>query len=85
MTGLAEKHCVPWEGGVPSLRGAELVPFSRQLPNWKIIGEHHLAKTVLFPHFPRALKIYTHAIRGLSENDFVPAAKIDREYFAGLR
>jgi len=31
------------------------------------------------------VQIYTHKIRGLSESDFVLAAKVDQVYFAGLR
>lgn len=91
------------------MRGDALVPFARQLPDWKIVDEHHLAKTFLFPDFKQALevvnrigaiaeaeghhpdlglswgkvdvRIYTHKIQGLTESDFVLAAKIDREYF----
>lgn len=105
MTKLAEKHCVPCRGGVPALHGAELVPYAQQLPDWKIIQEHHVAKTFLFADFKKGLdflnrvgilaeeeghhpdlclswgkvdvQIYTHKARGLTENDFVLAAKID--------
>jgi len=31
------------------------------------------------------VRIYTHKIRGLTESDFILAAKIDEVYFAGLR
>jgi len=31
------------------------------------------------------VKIYTHKIRGLTESDFVLAAKIDQVYLAGLK
>ncbi len=31
------------------------------------------------------VQIYTHKIRGLTESDFVMAAKIDQVYFEGLR
>ena len=31
------------------------------------------------------VQIYTHKARGLTESDFVLAAKIDQVYFAGLR
>jgi 4a-hydroxytetrahydrobiopterin dehydratase len=55
MTQLVEKHCVPCRGGTPPLQGAELVPFSEQLPEWKIIEEHHIAKSFRFPDFKTAL------------------------------
>ncbi len=106
---LADRQCVPCRGGVPSLHGPELRQFSGQLPNWKVIEEHHIAKSFLFPDFRQALDfvnrvgemaeeqghhpdltlswgkvdvvIFTHKIRGLSESDFVLAAKIDRLHF----
>jgi 4a-hydroxytetrahydrobiopterin dehydratase len=31
------------------------------------------------------VQIYTHKVRGLTQSDFVLAAKIDQLYFAGLR
>jgi len=110
MTKLADKHCVPCRGGVPPLRGAELDPYAQQLPDWKIIEEHPIAKSFAFPDFKTALdfvnrvgtlaegeghhpdlclawgkvdiQIYTHKIRGLTESDFVLAAKIDALYRA---
>jgi 4a-hydroxytetrahydrobiopterin dehydratase len=109
---LAEQHCVPCRGGVPPLRGEQLVPYAQQLPDWKIIEEHHILKSFLFPDFRKALdftnrageiaeaeghhpdlclswgkvevKIYTHKIQGLTESDFVLAAKIDQAYSAHL-
>jgi 4a-hydroxytetrahydrobiopterin dehydratase len=112
MTNLAAKHCVPCDGGIPPLRGAELDAYARQLPGWKIIAQHHVAKSFLFPDFLAALdfvnrvaavaeseghhpdlclswgkvdvKIYTHKIKGLSESDFVLAAKVDQVYCARL-
>jgi 4a-hydroxytetrahydrobiopterin dehydratase len=111
MANLAEKHCVPCRGGVQPLQGAELLPYGEQLPDWKIVEEHHLAKTFLFPDFKAGLdfvnrvgavaeqeghhpdlclkwgkvgvEIYTHKIGGLTESDFVMAAKIDQVYLAG--
>jgi 4a-hydroxytetrahydrobiopterin dehydratase len=113
MSNLAEKHCVPCRGGVLPLQGAQLLPYAEQLPDWKIIEEHHIAKTFAFPDFKAGLafvnqvgalaeeqghhpdlclkwgkvgvEIYTHKIRGLTESDFVMAAKIDQLYLAGLR
>lgn len=95
------------------MRGEELIPYAQQLPDWKIVEEHHLAKSFLFPDFKTALhfvnrmgavaeeeghhpdlclawgkvdvQIYTHKIRGLTESDFVLAAKVDQIYSAGLR
>ena len=112
MSKLAEQHCVPCRGGVPPLKGVGLVRYAEQLPDWKIVEEHHVAKSFLFAYFKTALdfvnrvgavaeqeghhpdlclawgkvdvQLYTHKIRGLTESDFVMAAKIDQVYFAGL-
>ena len=104
--GLAEKHCVPCRGGVPSLKGEELEKLRAQLPGWQVVDEHHLAKLFTFPDFRSALdfvnragavaeeeghhpdlylswgkvevRTWTHKIDGLTESDFILAAKIDR-------
>ena len=105
---LAEKRCVPCRGGVPPLKGDELLKYAGELSGWKVIDEHHMTKTFLFPDFVQALdfvnragavaeeeghhpdllltwgkvdvKTYTHKIDGLTESDFILAAKIDRAY-----
>jgi 4a-hydroxytetrahydrobiopterin dehydratase len=103
---LAEKQCVPCRGGVPPLKGQALTDLQEQLPDWKIVDEHHLEKSFVFPDFRTALefvnragevaeqqghhpdlflswgqvkaKIFTHKIDGLTESDFILAAKIDQ-------
>jgi 4a-hydroxytetrahydrobiopterin dehydratase len=103
---LAEKHCAPCRGGVPPLRGAQLDTLKAQVPEWRVVDGHHLARVFNFPDFRTALafvnrvgevaeaeghhpdlglswgkvavKIWTHKIDGLTESDFVLAAKIDR-------
>ena len=107
---LAAKHCVPCKGGVPPLRGDELKKISAQVPDWKVVAEHHITKTFVFPDFKTALafvnrvgavaeaeghhpdlsftwgrvdvKTYTHKIDGLTESDFILAAKIDQAFSA---
>jgi 4a-hydroxytetrahydrobiopterin dehydratase len=109
MSSLAEKKCVPCRGGVPPLRGDALLQLATQVPGWKVVAEHHLAKTFLFPDFRAGLdfvsrvgeaaereghhpnlclswgkvdvSIFTYKINGLTESDFILAAKIDREFF----
>jgi len=106
VTQLAEKTCVPCKGGTPPLKGAELQQFSHQLPNWKVVDEHHITRAFTFPDFQKALEfvnrvgaiaeeqghhpdilltwgkveitIWTHKVQGLTESDFILAAKIDR-------
>jgi len=110
MNELAQRRCTPCRGGVPPLAGDALVELQRGLPFWKVVREHHLEKSFLFPDFVSGLafvvqigalaeeeghhpdltlawgkvdvKIYTHKIDGLSENDFILGAKIDDLYFA---
>ncbi|HXE76175.1 MAG TPA: 4a-hydroxytetrahydrobiopterin dehydratase [Candidatus Xenobia bacterium] len=108
MTDLAEKNCVPCRGGVPGLTGEELAALARQLPDWEVVGEHHLKRSFRFKDFRTALDFvnrvgelaeqqghhpdlylawgrvdittWTHKINGLTESDFILAAKIDRLY-----
>lgn len=105
-TPLAERRCVPCRGGVPPLQGDALRNLQAQVPDWRVIDEHHLEKSFLFPDFQRGLEfvnrigelaeeqghhpdlfltwgqvkvqIYTHKANGLTESDFILAAKIDR-------
>jgi len=105
MSSLADKTCVPCRGGVPPLKGAALEKLGREIPDWKIVDEHHLTRTFKFPDFKSALdfvnrvgeiaeeqghhpdislawgkaeiKLWTHAVDGLTESDFIVAAKID--------
>jgi 4a-hydroxytetrahydrobiopterin dehydratase len=103
---LAKKECVPCKGGVPPLKGEELIRLGGQLGHdWKIVEEHHLEKTFIFPDFKTALDftvkigaiaeqeghhpdiylawgkvgvtVWTHKIGGLTESDFVLAAKVE--------
>ena len=112
MDKLSESKCVPCEGGVPPLKGAQLRQYKKRLdseaPGWELlVDDTHLGKTFEFPDFKTALDFvnkvgaiaeavnhhpviqlrwglvriitWTHAIDGLSENDFFLAAKISRE------
>src|SRR5262249_39733589 len=108
---LADRQCVPCRGGTPPLSGGDLRGFADQLPDWKLVEEHHIQKTFPFPDFQIALNfvnragelaeeqghhpdlclswgevhviIFTHKIKGLTESDFILAAKIDRIFFDG--
>ena len=103
---LASKTCVPCRGGVPALQGAELKRLHSQVPDWKVVNEHHLQRDYTFPDFRTALAfvnrvgelaeqqghhpdmalawgkvgvtIWTHKIDGLTESDFIMAAKIEQ-------
>jgi 4a-hydroxytetrahydrobiopterin dehydratase len=106
MTDLASKTCVPCRGDVPPLSGKELEGLARQVPEWRVIDGHHIARGFKFPDFVQALAFvnkvgaiaeeqghhpdillswgkadvttWTHKINGLTESDFILAAKIDK-------
>ena len=108
MTELAEKNCVPCRGGVPALKGPELAALASQLPEWRVVDEHHINRSFKFKNFRAALEFvnrvgelaeqqghhpdlflawgrvdvttWTHKINGLTESDFILAAKVDRIY-----
>jgi 4a-hydroxytetrahydrobiopterin dehydratase len=104
---LADKSCIPCEGGVPPLEPHEIEPLLAELGGqWRLDSPGHLRKAYPFADFIAALgfadqigliaeleghhpdlhvswghcdvEIWTHKIEGLSESDFILAAKIDR-------
>ena len=105
---LAEKKCVPCEGGVPPVERKEAERLLKGLPGWKLAAggkairkewrakdfmtaidffnrvakiaeaEDHHPDLHLAGYRNVAIELSTHAIDGLSENDFILAAKIDR-------
>jgi 4a-hydroxytetrahydrobiopterin dehydratase len=106
---LAKRTCVACKGGVPPLKGEELVKLGEQLGSgWAVVDEHHLEKEFDFPDFASALaftnavgaiaeeqqhhpdilltygmvkvSIWTHKIDGLTESDFILAAKTEKAY-----
>ncbi len=108
MTELAEKHCVPCEGGVKPLIREEAERYLKKLaPDWQLGADgkqiykdfkfkgfngtlgfvnaiawianqqgHHPDLEVGYGHC--LVRYTTHAIGGLSENDFICAAKVDK-------
>ena len=103
---LTNQKCVPCEGGVPPLKGKELLEFAQELGDaWNIVNDHHLEREFKFKDFKEALAatnqigalaeeeghhpdlnlgwgklkvtLWTHAVKGLSKNDFILAAKIN--------
>ena len=64
---LTTKSCTPCRGGIPPLKGEQLLPFYSQLKEgWELVNEHHLEKTYLFPDFKTALE-FTVKLGELSE------------------
>jgi 4a-hydroxytetrahydrobiopterin dehydratase len=106
MSELTQRRCVPCEGGMPAVTGADLERLHAQIPSWTVREDgKELERTFPFPtywqtmafvnavawiahqedHHPDMSVHYgkvivrwsTHAIGGLSENDFIGAAKVD--------
>jgi len=105
-TQLAEKKCIPCQGGTPPLEEDKAQDLLSELDGWEIGDDGHLGKSYEFEDFQGALDfvnqvgqlaeeqnhhpmihftygraridLWTHKIDGLTESDFVLAAKIDR-------
>lgn len=104
MSDLAQKKCVPCEGGVSPLTADEAAILLRRLKGWTLTNGR-LTKTYAFRNYHETMafvnatawishredhhpdltvgykecrvEYITHAISGLSQNDFICAAKID--------
>ena len=110
MEDLANKKCVPCEGGIPAFDIKEIHKYLKKVDGWDVKSDesqiYYLIKEFKFKNFLESqnfinkvgeiseneghhpdisfgwgyaeIKITTHAIEGLSENDFILAAKIDQ-------
>jgi 4a-hydroxytetrahydrobiopterin dehydratase len=103
---LADRSCLPCDGGVPPLGWPRIQALLRQLePGWQMNARGHLERVFALPDFAQAMafadrvgavaeiqghhpelhvawgrcavEIWTHAVNGLTENDFILAAKVD--------
>jgi len=106
MKKLAEKKCIPCEGGAVHLTSAAAKKLLTELSDWELVEKGSaISKEFIFKNFDKAmdfvnsvadmaelenhhpdihilynkvtLELSTHAIGGLSENDFILAAKVD--------
>ncbi len=106
MAELAQRSCIPCQGGIPPLAPHETQRLAQQLDSrWEVIADHHLTRNFDFPDFRSALdfvdrvgelaereghhpdiclswgkvgiELWTHKVDGLTESDFILAAKID--------
>ena len=110
MTDLADKKCIPCEGGIPGFEITEIHKYLKMVDGWEVKADedkiYYLIKNFKFKNFLESqgfinnvgqiseneghhpditfgwgyakISITTHAIEGLSENDFILAAKIDQ-------
>lgn len=103
---LANKACVPCQGGIPSLKADTIEKLLKEIKQgWKLNRMGHLYKEYLFAGFMSPMsfakkianiaekeghhpdlkitwgkccvEIWTHKINGLTESDFILAAKIE--------
>ena len=110
MSELADKKCIPCEGGIPSFDIKEIHNYLKKVDGWDVESvdhkDYYIIKNFKFKNFLESqnfvnkvsqiaekeghhpdiwfgwgyakIKIFTHAIKGLHESDFVLAAKVDR-------
>jgi 4a-hydroxytetrahydrobiopterin dehydratase len=103
---LAQKRCVPCEGGTPPLASDAIRSLLGQVQGWQVQQDKRIEKSFKFKDFVGAVdfvnavtpvaeaeghhpdlfvtwgevrvSLTTHAVGGLTENDFILAAKIDQ-------
>jgi Pterin-4a-carbinolamine dehydratase len=64
---LADETCIPCSGGVPAIKGDELVALAASLGGgWRVVDEHHLEKEMTFPDFAQALA-FTNRVGAIAE------------------
>ena len=110
MSDLADKKCIPCEGGIPPFDRSEIHQYLKKIDGWDVKNDKNqsffLIKEFKFNNFIESqnfvnkigdiaekekhhpdisfgwgyckIKIFTHAIKGLTESDFILAAKIDK-------
>ena len=110
MSDLADKKCIPCEGGIPSFNINEIHKYLKKVDGWDVKSDdqktYYLFKEFKFKNFLESqnfvikvgnlaeqeghhpdiwfgwgyakIKIFTHAIKGLHESDFILAAKVDK-------
>ncbi|MEZ4650933.1 MAG: 4a-hydroxytetrahydrobiopterin dehydratase [Candidatus Eisenbacteria bacterium] len=70
MSDLASRECIPCQGGVPKLEGADIATLYGELggeaSGWKVVEDHHLEREFRFPDFKTALE-FTNRVGALAE------------------
>jgi len=72
VSDLASKKCVPCEGGDPPLARDKVEELINKVDGWNLTEDG-----VCFTWGKMDVTLWTHAVGGLSESDFILAAKID--------
>ncbi len=76
---LAKQKCVPCRGGTPPLTADKVKEYLAAVPQVAGVAEEQGHHPDIHIHWNKVeLELWTHAIGGLHENDFVMAARTDR-------
>jgi 4a-hydroxytetrahydrobiopterin dehydratase len=75
---LAEKSCTPCRGGIPPLTEQEAAAYHAQAPDWALAEAEGHHPDIGFGWGYARISLHTKKIKGLHENDFIMAAKLDR-------
>jgi 4a-hydroxytetrahydrobiopterin dehydratase len=52
---LSEKSCIPCTVGAPALTADQIGPLLAEVPDWRVIDNHHIERGFDFPDFRTAL------------------------------
>jgi len=78
---LTKKRCMSCEGGVPPLSKERVSELLKEIPVWSL-NKGHLYREFRFKKFSETMRFLNSvaevAVNGLSENDFILAAMIDK-------
>jgi len=66
MNELVNGKCVPCEGGVPRLTADEIAAYAPQVPEWRVVENHHIMRKWTYADFASALKA-VNAIGAIAE------------------
>jgi 4a-hydroxytetrahydrobiopterin dehydratase len=65
---LADRHCRPHPAGAAPLTREALGAYADQVPDWRVVDDHELSRTFLFPDFQTALA-FVNLVGALAEEE----------------
>lgn len=69
MSNLANKKCVPCEGGTPSLKGEEIKKYLAQLETaWEVLDDKKIKREFKFKDFKEAM-VFVNKVADLAEQE----------------
>ena len=72
MSNLADKQCVPCQGGIPPMKEEEISKYLKKVKNWEVIENHQIKKKFKFKDFKSALKFVNEVGEIAEEEDHHP-------------